>query len=120
MHTLHAAAPIPQEGVRARETSPVIVATDGRDQSDAAMAVGRLLAGTDDALRVVTVLKALPMVSPEATLPISADVQKARRPERRRAVIEQATRIWNEPVVDVEHAEGEPAATVARIAHESN
>jgi len=120
MHTLHAAAPIPQEGVRARETSPVIVATDGRDQSDAAMAVGRLLAGTDDALRVVTVLKALPMVSPEATLPISADVQTARRAEQRRAVIEQATRIWNEPVVDVELAEGEPAATVARIAHESN
>jgi len=120
MHTLHAAAPIPQEGVRARETSPVIVATDGRDQSDAAMAVGRLLAGSDDALRVVTVLKALPMVSPEATLPISADVQAARRAEQRRAVIEQATRIWNEPVVDVELAEGEPAATVARLAHESN
>jgi nucleotide-binding universal stress UspA family protein len=120
MHTAQSAPSASQEGVRARPTSPVIVATDGRDQSDSAMIVGRLLAGGDDAVRVVTVLKALPMVSHEAALPISADVQAARRAEQRRAVVEQANRIWGEPAVDVELAEGEPAATIARIAHESN
>jgi len=120
MHTLQSPTLAPQEGVRARHTSPVIVATDGRDQSDAAMAVGRLLAGTADSLRVVTVLKALPMVSPEAALPISADVQSARRAEQRRVVEEQTNRIWGRPVVDVELAEGEPASTIARIANESN
>jgi nucleotide-binding universal stress UspA family protein len=84
------------------------------------MVVGRLLAGTSDALRVITVLKALPMVSPEAAVPISADVQSARRAELRRAVVEQTNRIWGEPAVDVELAEGEPASTIARIARDSN
>jgi nucleotide-binding universal stress UspA family protein len=120
MHTLQSPAAAPQEGVRAQHTSPVIVATDGRDQSDAAMVVGRLLAGTSDALRVITVLKALPMVSPEAAVPISADVQSARRAELRRAVVEQTNRIWGEPAVDVELTEGEPASTIARIARDSN
>jgi nucleotide-binding universal stress UspA family protein len=120
MHTLQSPTAAPQEGVRAQHTSPVIVATDGRDQSDAAMVVGRLLAGTSDALRVITVLKALPMVSPEAAVPISADVQSARRAELRRAVVEQTNRIWGEPAVDVELAEGEPASTIARIARDSN
>lgn len=120
MKTLESSAAAPQEGVRAGRASPVIVATDGRDQSDAAMVVGRLLAGERDALRVVTVLKALPMVSPEATLPISADVQAARRAEQRRAVIEQSNRIWGEPVADVELAEGDPASTIAKIAHDAN
>jgi nucleotide-binding universal stress UspA family protein len=78
------------------------------------------LAGTSDALRVITVLKALPMVSPEAAVPISADVQSARRAELRRAVVEQTNRIWGEPAVDVELAEGEPASTIARIARDSN
>src|SRR5690242_6473423 len=120
MHTLQIPAAAPQEGVRARQTSPVIVATDGRDQSDAAMAVGRIVAGEPGALRIVTVLKPLPMVSPEAALPVAPDVQTARRAEQRRAVIEQATRVWGEPRIDVELAEGDPAATIATIAHESN
>ena len=120
MNTLQSSDAAPQEGVRAGRTSPVVVATDGREQSDAAMAVGRLLAGEEGALRVVTVLKALPMVSPEAALPISADVQTARRAEQRRAVVAQADRVWGETNVDVELAEGEPAATIAKIAHDSN
>ena len=120
MNTLQSSDAAPQEGVRAGRTSPVVVATDGREQSDAAMAVGRLLAGDEGALRVVTVLKALPMVSPEAALPISADVQTARRAEQRRAVVAQADRVWGETNVDVELAEGEPAATIAKIAHDSN
>jgi nucleotide-binding universal stress UspA family protein len=120
MHTLQLPTTAPQDGVRAKQTSPVIVATDGREQSDAAMVVGRLLSGGADALRVITVLKALPMVSPEATLPISSDVQAARRAEQRRAVVEQTNRIWGETAVDVELAEGEPATTIARISHESN
>jgi len=120
MHTLQLPTTAPQDGVRAKHTSPVVVATDGREQSDAAMVVGRMMSGGADALRVITVLKALPMVSPEATLPISADVQSARRAEQRRAVVEQTNRIWGETAVDVELAEGEPATTIARIAHESN
>src|SRR5689334_2917691 len=101
MNTLQSSDAAPQEGVRAGRTSPVFVATDGREQSDAAMAVGRLLAGDDAALRIVTVLKALPMVSPEAALPISADVQTARRAEQRRAILEQAARVWGDADIQV-------------------
>ncbi len=120
MHTLQIPTAMPQQGVRAQHASPVIVATDGRGQSDGAMAVGKILASNADALRVVTVLKALPVVSPEAALPIAPDVQAARRAEQRRAVINQATRVWGQSAVDVELAEGDPAATIATIAHESN
>jgi len=120
MNTLQSSDAAPQEGVRAERTSPVFVATDGREQSDAAMAVGRLLAGDDAALRIVTVLKALPMVSPEAALPISADVQTARRAEQRRAIVEQAARVWGDSDIQVALAEGEPAATIAKLAHDSN
>jgi len=65
----------PEVGVRAAKTSPVIVATDGRDQSDAALVAGGLLAGSTGGLRVVTVLKPMPIVSPEAQIPISPDVE---------------------------------------------
>ena len=116
MHTLQIPTATPQQGVRAQHASPVIVATDGRGQSDGAMAVGKILASNADALRVVTVLKALPVVSPEAALPIAPDVQAARRAEQRRAVINQATRLWGQSAVDVELAEGDPAATIATIA----
>ena len=35
----------PEVGVRAAKTSPIIVATDGRDQSDEALVAGGLLVG---------------------------------------------------------------------------
>jgi len=43
------AAIAPQEGVRANRASPVIVATDGHDQSNSAMLLGRLLVPESDA-----------------------------------------------------------------------
>jgi len=64
------AAIAPQEGVRANRASPVIVATDGHDQSNSAMLLGRLLAPQSDALRIVTVLKRLPSVTPEMPVPM--------------------------------------------------
>ena len=104
----------PEMGVRAAKTSPVVVATDGRDQSDAALVAGGLLAGAGDGLRVVNVLKPMPIVSPEAQLPVSPDVEASRRAEAKRTVQEQLGRVWNVPLnADVELYDGDPATMIA-------
>jgi nucleotide-binding universal stress UspA family protein len=105
----------PELGVRASHASPIIVASDGRAQSDGALAFGRLLADSDDALRLVTVVKPVPAV-PDAPVSISPDLEAARRAEARRDVGEQARRLWSEDG-DVELMEGDPATAVTRLAH---
>ena len=113
----------PEVGVRAAKTSPIIVATDGRDQSDEALVAGGLLVGDgrEGGLRVVTVLKPMPIVSPEAQLPVSPDVEAARRADAKRVVREQLERVWSVPFnADIELYDGDPATTIARVAHESN
>jgi hypothetical protein len=62
METLRIPSTTPELGVRASRAAPVIIATDGRAQSDSALAVGRLLAESTDAIRVVTVLKPMPVL----------------------------------------------------------
>jgi nucleotide-binding universal stress UspA family protein len=120
MNTFSAPAIIPEQGIRANRASPVIIATDGHDQSNSAMIVGRLLAANDGALRVLSVLKRMPAVNPEIQLPLSPDVDASRRAERRRAVRQQAARVWGEDAIDVELCEGDPATLIARLAHETN
>lgn len=107
----------PELGVRATVAAPIIVATDGREQSDAALLVGRLIAESADALRLITVLKTLPVV-PEVPLPVPIDIENARRAEATRDVAAQARRVWNQPA-DVELHEGDPATVVARLAHQA-
>src|SRR5512146_2915686 len=86
----------PELGLRAAVASPVIVATDGREQSDAALMAGGILAGESDALRVVSVIKPMPIVSPEAQLPISPDFEASRRAQAKRAVLDQMNRVWQD------------------------
>jgi nucleotide-binding universal stress UspA family protein len=105
----------PVLGVRASHASPVIIASDGRAQSDGALALGRMLAGSADALRLVTVVKPVPTF-PDAPLPISPDVEAARRADARREVINQARRLWDVDA-DVELMEGDAAAAISRVAH---
>ncbi len=107
----------PELGVRASRLAPIIIATDGRPQSDGALVAGRRFAGAPDALRVVTVLKAVPII-PDAQLVVTADVEAARRAAARREVIEQAARIWQSGV-DVELLDGDPAAAISRLAHKT-
>jgi nucleotide-binding universal stress UspA family protein len=107
----------PESGVRATRSSPIIVATDGRVQSDAALMMGRLLAESTDALRIATVLKTMPVVS-EATLSIAADIEASRRAAAQSAVVEQMGRAG----VDEQEfavAEGDPASIIARMAHQA-
>jgi nucleotide-binding universal stress UspA family protein len=107
----------PELGVRATHAAPIIVASDGRAQSDGALAMGRLLTDDAEALRLVTVIKPVPMV-PEAQISITPDMEAARRAEARREAIEQARRMWDDDV-DVELMEGDPATVVTKAAHKA-
>jgi len=107
----------PELGIRASHATPVIIATDGRTQSDAALVVGRLLAGDAEGIRVVTVLKALPVIT-ETPLSLNPDVDAARRAGLRAEVITQVGRAWDSDA-DVEVHDGDPATTIARLAHEA-
>lgn len=121
MPTLQVPSTEPQQGIRASRVSPVIVATDGREQSDAALIAGRLFAEDPDALRVATVLSPVPIMTPEAAIPISPDVEASRRADLKRGVQSQMARAWGgAELADVEIYEGDPATTIARLALESN
>lgn len=121
MQTLQMPSTEPQQGIRASRVSPVIIATDGREQSDAALIAGRLFAEENEALRVVSVLAPMPVVSPEAAIPISPDIEASRRADLKRGVQIQMARAWGgDEIGEVEVYDGDPATTVARLAHESN
>jgi nucleotide-binding universal stress UspA family protein len=107
----------PELGVRASHASPVIIASDGRAQSDGALAIGNLLAGSSESVRLVTVLKPVPMI-PDSPVPIDPDIEAARRADARREVMDQAQRLWDGDG-DVEVMEGDPATVVTRAAHKA-
>lgn len=120
MTTMHEQAMKPLQGIRASRTSPVIVATDGHDQSNHAMLMAKLLAGKKDALRVASVLRTLPVLTPEMSTAVSADLESARRRDQTRMVRQQAGRVWNDDLINVELFEGDPATCVAQLARQTN
>jgi len=120
MRTMHEVAMTPKQGVRASRSSPVVVATDGHDQSNSAMLMGRILAGDPEALRVVTVLRSLPMLTPEMPASISAEMELARRVEHRRMVKQQEGRLWGDDSVEVDVLDGDPATNIAQLARRTN
>ena len=99
--------------------STILIATDGREQSDGAIRAGALFAGNGTAWRIVSVVPPLPPVSAELDLHIGTEVRDASRDERRRVVQEQLRRVmsevWN---VDVDVRNGDPADIVCRVATE--
>ncbi|HEY2162338.1 MAG TPA: universal stress protein, partial [Gemmatimonadaceae bacterium] len=82
-----------------------------------------LLAESGDALRLVTVLRTLPMV-PDVPMPIPMDIENERRADARRGVLAQANRVWAESdweaPTEVELHEGDPATVIARLAHRAS
>jgi nucleotide-binding universal stress UspA family protein len=100
--------------------STIIVATDGREQSDGAIRAATLFAELGDAWRIVSVVPPFPVVSAELDLHISAEVLDASRDERRRVVHEQVRRVLGQSVkVGVDVRNGDPAAVVSRTAAEA-
>jgi len=120
MRTMYEAALAPKQGIRASRSSPVIIATDGHDQSNGAMMMGRILAGETDALRVASVLRTLPVVTPEMPASISAEMELARRRDQHRMVKQQEGRVWGDDSVDIDILDGDPATNVAQLARRTN
>ena len=110
MRTSRDAAYALLQGVRPSRSSPVIVATDGHDQSNAAMMMARILAPEKDARRVVSVLKMLPAVTPELPVTVTDEVEASRRREQTRMVRQQAKSVWADD--DVQSHHGRLTATV--------
>jgi nucleotide-binding universal stress UspA family protein len=108
----------PELGVRASKAAPIIVATDGLQQSDAALIVGRMLAQDSSAMKVVSVVRPMPVI-PESTMVVSHDLAVSRRADQQRQVISQMTRTLEE-LEPLDVLEGDPATTVARLAHQSS
>ena len=108
----------PELGVRASKAAPVVVATDGLRQSDSALVVGRMLADDPDALKVVSVVRPMPII-PESSMVVNADLAISMRAEAERQVVGQMLRTLEERE-PLEVLEGDPATTIARVAHESN
>src|SRR5689334_5750868 len=99
--------------------STILVATDGRDQSDGAIRGGALLAEMGGVWRIVSVVPPLPVVSAELDLRISADVTAASREGRGQVVHEQVRRVLGTVVeVDIDVRTGHPADTISRAALE--
>lgn len=115
METFRIPAIQPRQGVRATKAAPVIVATDGQTQSDAALVVGKLFAESSSAMRLVSVIRPLPLI-PEAELVPSRELDLSRRAELQREVIAQMTRTWD-TLDESEIHVGDPATTIARLAH---
>src|SRR4051794_3897387 len=103
------------------ESSPLIVATDGREQSDGAVRAGAMLARNSKAWCVITVASPIPIVAPELDLQIAAEAVASNRETQLRSVKEQVGRILGPTrTVGVEIRDGRPADAIARSAFESS
>jgi nucleotide-binding universal stress UspA family protein len=72
-------------------------------------------------MRIVTVVPAIPIVSPEAMMPVPADIEIARRANQEMFVRRQTHRVWPSDLpAQIETYDGDPAATIAALARESN
>src|SRR5690242_7479614 len=92
--------------VQTSRAIPVVVATDGRAESDSALVLGRLLAGPAEQMRVVT-------VSAPAAAPTSAQTTLVSN------VLTQMDRVGaRDGSLDL--LEGDPPEVIARAAHESD
>jgi nucleotide-binding universal stress UspA family protein len=96
----------------------LLVATDGNERSDGALRAAFELADTGVEVRLVAVLPSLPIVTPEAQLPITPEFLASRRAELHRDIERQIERIGlpERGRVVFEIDDGDPATTIARAA----
>jgi nucleotide-binding universal stress UspA family protein len=117
METVSYSSTMPEVGVRASRSAPIIIATDGRGQSDSALIVGRMLAETSEATRLVTVVKPMPVIA-EVPFAVPEGVDAERNEAIRREIAAQMARTWDDEY-PVEVIEGDPATVVSRLAHKT-
>src|SRR5215212_436323 len=96
---------------------PVLVAIDGRSEADSALRAAKLLAAErGPPLNVVSVVRMVPIVSPEIQLPPLADSMAAARAAVLSRVRAQLRRVLGSDVVPIELADGAPTPVIARRA----
>jgi len=115
MDTLKISSIQPEIGVRASRAAPIIVGTDGKSQSDAALVMARVLSDVPEAVRLVTAVRPVP-VFPDSPSSVNEDVEAARRAEAKHEALAQAERLWQDDS-DVEVYDGDPALVLGKLAH---
>lgn len=101
-------------------TSTIIVATDGREQSDGALRAGAMFAKPGDAWRILSVIAPLPVVSMDLEFHVGAEVIDASREGRARMVQEQVRRVLGDDArIQIDVHMGHPAETISRLATEA-
>ena len=118
MDTMNSTSLQPEVGIRASRSAPIIVGTDSYHQSDGALAMARVLSDSPDAVRLVTVVGAMPML-PDVPGSVNADIEASKRAEAKRNVDVQVERVWNDGS-DVEVQTGDPAHVLGKVAHSSD
>jgi nucleotide-binding universal stress UspA family protein len=110
--------PTPSAATSAAQSAPLLVATDGHDRSDGAVRAALALLDPGMTCHLVAVLPPLPVVTPEAQVPITTELLADRRADLRRDIEEQLVRLEPSPRVKivVEVLDGDPATTIARVA----
>lgn len=110
--------PSPSAATPGTQSAPVLVATDGHERSDGAVRAAFALLDPGGTCHLVAVLPPLPIVTPEAQLPITMEVLARRRAELHRDIDEQLVRVEPSPrmKIVVEILDGDPATTITRVA----
>lgn len=100
----------------------ILVATDGYEQSDAALRAALALATPDGECHVVAVVPPLPIVTPEVQLPISGEFLASRRADLHRDIDAQLARIGplSPARVVVEIEDGDPVSTIVQVARRTH
>lgn len=118
MNTMKITSLQPEVGIRASRSAPIIVGTDSQEQSDAALAMARVLCDSADGVRLLTVVGAMPML-PDVPGSVNADIEASKRAEAKRNVDVQVGRVWHDDS-DVEVYSGDPAHVLSKVAHTSD
>ena len=105
----------PALGIRASRNAPVLIATDGLAQSEGAVRLGYLLGGEAGSTWVLGVVRPMPRF-PDVGASRTTDIELTRRSDLLRDAHSQVSRLTGEPI-GVEISDGDPAATIARVAH---
>lgn len=111
----------PKSGLESSTSSPVIVATDGREQSDGALRAGALFGELMGEWRVVSAAPMIYNFAPGLDLGITAEAIDVLRDQQRQSVEAQIRRVLGKEVdVEVEVATGNPAEVVTGVASRAN
>src|SRR5689334_3116620 len=100
---------------------PYVVATDGSERASGALRAAKLLTSRfGTRAEVISVIEPIPIASPELQLPVTPELETARRTDRRETVREQVERLTGEPKAwPVELRIGSPPQRILEKAHDA-